>query len=130
MPKVMRLIMYHGRLDPEQSMDDWGSDGPTLSNVVAVHFTYGTPNVFFASVRDAQEAARLTGWAHFESAALTMTLHDDLVKVTGRNGRAVYYGDWEVQTQTGGGVPVPDPPDLWRSRAEDFPIPPTEVKEP
>ena len=32
--------LFHGRLDPNENMNDWGFDGPLLGPFESVHFTY------------------------------------------------------------------------------------------
>lgn len=34
------LELYHGRTSPDQDMDDWGSQGPTLGPFDEIHVTY------------------------------------------------------------------------------------------
>jgi hypothetical protein len=36
----MFLELFHGRTDPDQQMDDWGSSGP-IFEIDSVQFTYG-----------------------------------------------------------------------------------------
>jgi len=35
------LHLFHGRNSPDQDMDDWGFDGPTIGPLDYVHTTYG-----------------------------------------------------------------------------------------
>jgi len=37
---MMYLRLFHGRTDPQQDMDDWGSDGPILGPYNFAHTTY------------------------------------------------------------------------------------------
>ena len=37
---MMYLRLFHGRTDPNQDMDDWGSDGPVLGPYKFAHTTY------------------------------------------------------------------------------------------
>ena len=37
---MMYLRLFHGRTDPQQDMDDWGSDGPVLGPYKFAHRTY------------------------------------------------------------------------------------------
>lgn len=41
------LSLFHGRLDPDQPMDDWGTEGPTFGPLDAVQSTYGTLRLAF-----------------------------------------------------------------------------------
>lgn len=112
--KTMRLISLHGRLKPDQEMDDWGFNGPTIEGIVAVHFTYGEPHVFFARDEDANKAWEITDWEWFDDKALIARTFDDLLVMDNVEisedgevwvGRA-YFGDWEVQTVNGIGEEV------------------------
>ncbi len=38
---MLYIRLFHGRADPEQDMDDWGSDGPVLGPYEYIHTTYG-----------------------------------------------------------------------------------------
>jgi hypothetical protein len=109
MVKTMRLVTLHGRRHPDRQMHDWGFVGPTIVNIVAVHGTYGQQNVYFASPVDALNAIGQTGWSRFGDRALIMRFYEDMLVLTGSDGRTGYYGDWEFQTQTGDGKPVSDP---------------------
>lgn len=35
------LHLFHGRSEPDQSLDDWGEDGPILGPFEFAHVTYG-----------------------------------------------------------------------------------------
>jgi hypothetical protein len=37
---MLYIRLFHGRVDPEQDMDDWGSDGPIFGPYHFVHTTY------------------------------------------------------------------------------------------
>lgn len=63
----MYLRLFHGRTDPNQQMDDWGSDGP-LIGPVNISWTYG--------------------WLRINGDHLVN--YDDLIYFEG-----VYYGDME-----------------------------------
>jgi len=89
----LRLLILHGRKSPDENLDDWGPDGPTVYGIDAIHWTYGNANVFFESEEAAEIAQRLTGWETFDEKALSMRFHGDLLVVNG-----MYYGDWEIQT--------------------------------
>jgi len=66
------LHMIHGRTNPNQQMDDWGTDGPFIGPLNWCHFTYNsTINLGFSD-----------GFGFYE----------DMLFFDG-----VYYGDWELQ---------------------------------
>jgi hypothetical protein len=93
----MKLITLHGRKSPDDEMPDWGFSGPTLHGIAAVHWTYGTMNVFFTDVAAAKEAHRLTGWTFFDDHALEMAFSDDLLMIKPEGGDVAYFGDFELQ---------------------------------
>ena len=37
---MLYIRLFHGRTDPKQDMDDWGSDGPVLGPYKFAHTTY------------------------------------------------------------------------------------------
>ena len=39
--------LFHGRLDPDEPMNDWGTEGPTFGPLDAVQTTYGTVRLSF-----------------------------------------------------------------------------------
>ena len=41
MAEQLYLHLYHGRLDPEEDMDDWGSIGPVFGPYESIQITYG-----------------------------------------------------------------------------------------
>jgi hypothetical protein len=73
---MLYIRLFHGRIDPNQNMDDWGTDGPVFGPYEFVHTTYaahlklGQPN------------------GHCDE----LFVHtEDMVFYDG-----VYYGDWSV----------------------------------
>lgn len=45
MPLYFSLL--HGRLDPDEAMNEWGTEGPTFGPLDAVQTTYGTVRLAF-----------------------------------------------------------------------------------
>lgn len=37
---MLYIRLFHGRTDPNQDMDDWGTDGPVFGPYEFVHTTY------------------------------------------------------------------------------------------
>ena len=72
--KQVKIHLYHGRKHPDENMQDWGFDGPTIGPFDAVIFTYLTD---IRGFKDGHET--------------TLKRHDDMV-VWDNN----YYGDFEV----------------------------------
>lgn len=72
---MLYIRLFHGRTDPNQDMDEWGSDGPVFGPYEFVHTTYTT-------------IVRL-GKPDSNCDELFMT--DDMLYYDG-----IYYGDWSV----------------------------------
>ena len=90
---AMKLLLLHGRTDPDQDMDGLvGFPGAVLDGVTFTHWTYGTTVVHFMDKAATDRALSLTGWEPFGETALRMTMHDDMVKAG-----AAYFGDFEMQ---------------------------------
>ena len=83
MTKSVYIKLFHGRDDPEQDMDDWGYDGPTLGPFEAVCFTYCTHVRCFTDENNDEE--------------LCLSFHDGMLVHDGK-----YYGDFEVVAKEGG----------------------------
>ncbi|USQ15519.1 hypothetical protein J2N86_15960 (plasmid) [Legionella lytica] len=86
----MELRLYHGRTSPEQEMDSWGFEGPILTGVEGIVWTYGIPRVFFGSSDDYNKAKELTGWDELGD-GLEMSVFEDMIKT-----KQGYFGDWEL----------------------------------
>jgi len=108
--KTLRLTTMHGRLNPEQDMEDWGFNGPIIECIIASHSTYGHMNLFFASIEAAQKAHELTGWEWFDDNALEMRFEGDMLLLRPKDAPPAWYGDWELQTMKGDGSEVEDRP--------------------
>ncbi len=96
----MRLMLIHGRFDPDEDMSDWGFNGPDIKDVTAVHSTYQSTFTVWFRDRDAADRAHLmTGWPKWDDMALEMSFHDDMLKTTSyiNDGPTAFYGDWELQ---------------------------------
>jgi hypothetical protein len=85
----MKLRLYYGRITPELEMDDRGFEGPILSGVDGIIWTYGVPRVFFDNEK-LNKAKDLTGWDELGD-ALEMRIYEDLIKT-----KEGYFGDWEL----------------------------------
>jgi len=75
---VIYVHLFHGRLDPEEILDDWGKDGPTFrvnEKYNSVHVTYAT-NI---------------KWHTPESDFVHLMYYEDMVFYDG-----IFYGDWTV----------------------------------
>ena len=72
---MLYIRLFHGRTDPNQDMDEWGSDGPVLGPYKFVHTTY-------------KNYIRL---GKPDDNCDEVFLADDMLFYDG-----VYYGDWSV----------------------------------
>jgi hypothetical protein len=68
------LRLYHGRKDPQENLEDWGSDGPVFGPYESIQITYGAHIKMHAP-------------DHFDD----LDWQDDLVFYDG-----IYYGDVEI----------------------------------
>lgn len=88
-----RLILIHGRKDPDEEMNDWGFNGPILEGVEYLVVTYNTHyRLGFVDEAACRAAMEATGWEEWDENQLLIQFHDDMVKT--KDG---YFGDWEVQ---------------------------------
>ena len=83
----MYLKLFHGRDDPEEDMDDWGYEGPTIGPLVWAHTTY---NSHFR--------VRLVHPVQWEELGFPtyneepdFEFKDDMIVFNG-----CYYGDWSL----------------------------------
>lgn len=93
----MKLKLLHGRTTPDEELDDWGFDGPTLEGVSYVHSAYTMFTVGFQTVELAEKAQELTGWRLFDSKVLQMQFEGEMVKT-----KQGFFGDFEVQEDSDG----------------------------
>lgn len=96
----MELELIHGREDPDQDIDDWGFEGPVLSQVHSFRQEYKiTTTVRFMTSEAAEQAQRITGWSKWDETVLEVLYHDDMI-VTNEPGQPPrYYGDLGVTQQ-------------------------------
>lgn len=72
---MLYIRLFHGRTDPDQDMDDWGTDGPVFGPYLFAHTTYGWDIKLGKSDENCDE----------------LYTFEDMVYYNG-----VYYGDWSV----------------------------------
>lgn len=90
----MKLTLTHGRDDPNEDMDDWGYEGPTIFCVKSVQQMYAHRFIVtFQNDSSRDEAQRLTGWPKWEETSLEMLRRDDLIEVCEAGKPAKYFGD-------------------------------------
>jgi hypothetical protein len=90
----MNLKIFHGRWTPDEEMDDWGFDGPVLTNIQYGHITYCEDMKVFFKTKEACEAAQArTGWRRDEENTLLAYIKDGMLCVEWQ-GRPAYFGDW------------------------------------
>lgn len=74
---MLYIRLFHGRTNPNQDMDEWGSDGPVFGPYEFVHTTYTSHIKLGKSDDNCDE----------------MFLHEDMIYYDD-----CYYGDWSVFT--------------------------------
>jgi hypothetical protein len=89
--RTVYLKLLHGRLDPNQDMQDWGFNGPVLGPFEAVHITY-------------RDELRCLGDS--EPSELILRYTEDMLTYEGK-----YYGDFEIAADFGSDTPKTLPPD-------------------
>ncbi len=73
---MLYIRLFHGRIDPEKEMDDWGTDGPIFGPYNFVHTTYKS----YISL------------GKVDGNCDSLYVHEsDMIYYEG-----VYYGDWSV----------------------------------
>lgn len=68
------IHLFHGRDDPEQRMDDWGYQGPTLGPFPYIHTTY------CVDIKCGEN--------------LVLYINNEMIVHEGK-----YYGDWSVTSE-------------------------------
>jgi hypothetical protein len=81
-PGKLYLRLYHGRTDPDQTMDGWGFDGPTFGPLSAVVETY---------------VSHLRLYGEWPTDELWLDRHDDMIRFEN-----AYDGDLEILVAVAG----------------------------
>ncbi len=90
----MEMRLAHGRSDPNEQVDSWGFEGPTLTRVDSVQQMYGeTYTVKFLTNDAANAAQQLTSWKTWDSQTLEMCRHDGLIEAHALGHSSLYYAD-------------------------------------
>jgi len=80
------LGLFHGRHQPNEQMDSWGFDGPTIGPLKWCHTTYAADiKIEFEQAVDAVE------YFGVKDVQFEMALEGDMIAFGG-----MYYGDWTV----------------------------------
>jgi len=94
---VMELLLYHGRKDPTQDMEENGFWYPVIPGVSHVVVTYlNMWRIVFKSEDVKNLVQQATGWESRDETVLLATLHDDLIVARNSEGETCYFGDWEI----------------------------------
>lgn len=104
--------VYHGRLDPDADMDDWGFEGPSFGCLNIVH----DPDRILLQHCDAQslELAKRLGLTTAND-TIAMDYLDDMVVIPQyRDGQPAYFGDHSATL-------TPGAPDARRNSPADHP---------
>ena len=72
---MLYIRLFHGRCNPNQQMDDWGTDGPVFGPYEFAHTTYA------CSVKLGKQNGNCD----------ELYIYEDMVYYDG-----VYYGDWSI----------------------------------
>jgi hypothetical protein len=97
----MLLRLIHGRSHPDEHLDGWGFDGPTLRGVAWVTAVYvAEVRVGFVDVEAARAAQAITGWRVVDDVILEMRVERDLVCLpaapTPAGTTGAWFGDWSL----------------------------------
>ncbi|HAU0134624.1 TPA: hypothetical protein JBF03_10640 [Legionella pneumophila] len=57
----MQLYLFHGRKRPDEHLQDWGFDGPTINEITSLTGTYGEMYVHFENEQHLYKAQKQTG---------------------------------------------------------------------
>lgn len=91
---LIEFKAYHGRMDPDQDMDDWGFDGPTFQCSDLVH----DPDRVLLQHCDSQSvtlAKRLGLTTHTDT--VVIDYHEDMLVIPAfRDGQPAYFGDHQA----------------------------------
>lgn len=90
-PPGLYLRLFHGRVDPDEDLEDWGFDGPHIGPLKYVHGTYTTELAI--EFLDAEETAGMSSARSFgiDPSTPFIKYHEDLLCLHG-----LYYGDFSV----------------------------------
>ena len=103
------LFLFHGRRSPDEHLQGWGDDGPTIRGIKSLEPTPEAAEdegftLTFCDGVSFELARAITGWEEVEprgSLKLVMAMTEDLVRVRGLDGTVMYYGDWNLGETTG-----------------------------
>lgn len=82
------LALFHGRLQSNEQMDDWGFNGPLIGPLEWVHTTYSL-HIRLMFINHDDEKLYFQKPAHPD--ANDIIIADDVIPYAGK-----YYGDWTV----------------------------------
>lgn len=86
----MKLRLSHGRLDPNENMQDIGFTGTIIENIECLCVIYSNPVLHFKTEVDLLAAQKITGWDTCCN-GLEMNQYDDMIRTI-----EGYFGDWEL----------------------------------
>ena len=61
----MQLHLFHGRTKPDEYLQDWGFDGPTINEITSLTGAYGELFAHFENEQHLYKAQKQTGWDLF-----------------------------------------------------------------
>lgn len=89
----MRFILFHGRHNKDDKLNDWGFDGPTLRNIDYIRSTYSNMTVIFYDREACDKAKKQTGWKEgsFEN-SLEVSNAGELIQT-----KEGFFGDYTIE---------------------------------
>lgn len=105
--QTLELELFHGRINPEEKLDDWGFNGPSLVGITDLYCINGTHTIWFASAENFKEAHKLTDWPYgHDDCTLEIPFQDRFVvcrhiDAEGKSTTA-YFSDWCLKSRMGG----------------------------
>lgn len=93
----VQLRLWHGRNTPNEDLNDWGFDGPTLNDVESFESSYNATNTIRFLTPEAFACAKaITGWPTSGDLTLEISGTTDLIETRepARDRISAYYGKW------------------------------------
>lgn len=90
MPEGLYLGLFHGRDNPDETLEDWGFDGPIIGPLEYVHTTYST-HIKLGFVEEERCKLYVDAGIVNDHGFTDLMIVEDMVQCQGK-----YYGDWTV----------------------------------
>lgn len=90
----LSIELYHGRMDPDEDMKDWGFTGPSFTCIAVAH---DPDRVLFDGCDPQSIALAQRLGLEVQGDTIVVDYHDDLLLVPQfRDGQAAYFGDLSI----------------------------------